>query len=369
MAKNLTALPFTEMVERVAEMARIADDGLSRVRAAVQDEYRDLRNKEDWTFLFSTSAIAAIAPYTVGVASVNTQDTAVTFSTDAVITAAMTGRKVKFNSNGNVYEFTFSNTTGGTISPPLSGDSNVVSGAFSIFQDTYALPDDFARFPRNVAVIKQDGGRNTAIPEFKSYGDWVTNYNPSPSTPEKCRVVEVGTGGNSSVQFNPPPNKAYVFPFAYVRDMPPLRETTAGVAVIDAGSVAVVGSVGVSRFTEVSTGSYFRISAFGKRDDSEWYRVISIANNSAMTLQTAFGTSSASSAGYTLCTAPAMPEIMHPAIVYGALMRILVDQNDTMYQWASSMKSVILTDARRLYKSRDYSADIDGVWEDYHYRR
>ena len=369
MSKNTTVIPFTELVERAAEVARISDDGLSRVRAAVQDEYRDIRNKEDWTFLFSTSAIGAIAPYTTGIASVNTQDTVVTFGSDTVLTAAFTGRKVKFSANSNVYEFTFSSTTAGTISPPLSGDTNISSGAFSIFQDTYALADDFSRFPRNVALVKQDGGQNTAIPEAKSYGEWISEYTASPGTPVRCRVVEAGTNSVWHVQLNPPPNKAFVFPYTYIRDLPPLRETTSGFVAIDAGSTSVVGSAGTTKFTEVSSGSYFRIPAFGKRDDSEWFRVLAIAHNSAMTLNFVFGLSGASTAGYTLSSAPNMPELMHPALIWGGAMRILVDQNDPQYAFASSMKSSILADAKRLYKSRVYSGDVDTVMEEYHYRR
>ncbi len=349
-------------------MARIADDGLARVRAAVQDEYKDIRNKEDWTFMIVGSAIACTAPYTTGVASVNTQDTVVTFSSDVSITAAFTGRKIKFNDNGNVYDFTQNGTTGGTISPPLSGDSNVSSGAYSIFQDTYALPNDFSRFPRNVALLNQQGGRNTPIKEAKSYESWVVNYNPSPSVPDKCRVIESGTAGLQAVQLNPPPSKAYVFPYSYVRDLPSLRETTAGFADIATNGTAITGSAGTTRFTEAATGSFFRINAFGKKDDSEWYRVIAVGNNSSATLQTAFGLSGVTTAGYTLSMAPLMPELMHSILIYGGLMRILSDQSDPQYAWASSMKSATLTDARRLYKSRDYSQEIEGVWEDYYYR-
>lgn len=367
MSKNQTLLPYTEIVERAAKTARNEDD-LPRVRAAVQTEYSEIQRREDWIFLFARTALAAVSPYTTGNATASTQGTTVSFSSDAVTTASMTGRKIKFSTNDNVYDFTFSNSTAGTINPPLSGSLNVQAASYSIFQPIYNLPRDFARLPKNGGVLLQQGGRTAPIPET-SPQEWYQDYSPFPGTPEKLRIVQVSTDGVSSVEFNPPPGSAFLFPVEYLRRLDPLRETTAGFVDISAGGTAVTGSAGTTLFTEARTGWFIRIDAFGKGADSEWYRVAAITHNSSLTLATAFGLSGATTARYTLCPVPDLPEILHNALMYGAVTQVMADQNDPLYAFMASQKSAVLLDARRIYKTRVYSQFMDNIVEDYQYRR
>jgi len=103
-AKNINEVPFTELVERAGQLARITNENeRSRVRGAVNDEWRDLPNKEDWSFLKSSSSIACIPPLSTGQATVTTQSNTVTFSADVALDSAYTGRKIKFSNNDNVY--------------------------------------------------------------------------------------------------------------------------------------------------------------------------------------------------------------------------------------------------------------------------
>ena len=156
MAKNSDQLPYTEIVERVREIARIASDNdRGRARGAVNDVYaRRIPSEEDWNFLLVSSSITCTAPYTTGNVSVNTQDSIVTFAGGAVADSAMISRKVKFNTNPDVYILTgFTNTTTMTITPVLSGDVNVVNDAYSLFQPLYSLAGDFDRFPKNGGLL------------------------------------------------------------------------------------------------------------------------------------------------------------------------------------------------------------------------
>ena len=307
-------------------------------------------------------------PYTTGNATINTQATAVSFSSDVVLTAAFTGRKIKFSENPNVYDLTFSNATSGTISPPLSGSNNISAGAFTIFQPNYALAPDFDRFPKNGGLLLYQGGRIKQIREAQSTKEYYEKYNPSPSTPELCRVVEFGTAGVPHVELVPPSKEASVFQCDYIRRLLPLRETTAGFVDINSSGTAVTGSAGTTRFTEAQTGWYIRIDAFGIGDDSEWYRISNIAHNSSLTIS-AFGLSGATTAAYTISATPQMPFGIHPAILYGAAMSLMADQNDPQYAVMASLKTAVLIDARRLYKTRVYSQEIETVAEEFHYRR
>lgn len=370
MSKNQTVLPATEIVERANQIARVGatnDDG--RVWGAMNDVYlRELPHAEDWTFLLASSSLITTAKYGVGTASVNTGDTAVTFSGGAAIPAALTGCKIRFTDNANVYDFTRTGAATGTISPPLSEDRNVSGGAYVVFQPTYALAGNFNRFPKNGGLTLWAGNRPTPIPEQTIQGSY-EEYSATPSRPARCRLVTAGTDGTQKVALDPAPDKAYVLPYDYFMTPSPLTESTAGVVTINAGSITVVGSAGTTRFTEASVGWWFRVDSQGEGSQSEWYRILAITHDSSLTLQTAYGKVAATTATYTLCPAPAMPEVMQEALLHGTVKRLLSDQNDTQYAIADSLQSVAIMAAKRLYKSRIYNQPIGLDLEDYNFRR
>lgn len=371
MAKNIDLIPFTEIVERTLQTARAESvNDRSRARGAANDEYLlNIPNKEDWTFLESSSALVCTRPYNVGTVSADTGDTTLVFSSDVVLDADFTGREVKVAGNNNVYDVTFSNTTAATISPPFSEGRNVSATSYKIYQPFYALAADFRRFRKDIALLNFQGGTPDPIPEFQSQLAYLDAYSSQPGTPAGVRLVERGTLGIQHVELRPPPNKESVYPYPYIRALSPLRETSAGTVTISAAGTTCTFQEGAV-ITEANTGDYIRISAFGTHADSEWYKLIAIdAANSVGTLDSAFGTSGATSAGYVISAVPRMPVLMHKAILSGAIMSIMADQNDPQFALAASDRTAVMVEARRLYKTRVYSQDIDYVAEDWNYRR
>lgn len=367
MSKNIRELPATEIVERAGEIARI-DPNLDpqRIWGALNDAYvRNLPNRTDWSFFLASSALVTERAYSTGNVTINTGDTAATFS-GAALTASMVGSRIKFFENSNVYEITaVSSSSNATITPPLSEGTNISSGAFTIANPFYALPRDFDRFPKNGGLKLMQGGRIKVIEESflqTYYGE----YMPSPGTPEKCRILQRGTASLDHVELSPPPSKALSIPYDYFKVPAPLRETTGGTATINAGSSSV--TLHGSTVAEAGTGWYFRINAFGKAAASEWYRVLAISGSS-LTIQTAFGISGATSAGYTLCMAPEIPTKMHMAVLWGAVKELLADQDDPLYIMADSRESAVITEGMRLYKTRIYNQSIELPMEDYNYYR
>lgn len=371
MAKNTDSIPFTELVERTQELARERADVKSKVRGIVNDVYtREIPRKEDWSFFLVSSAMTLIEQYATGTVTANTGATTLTFSSDVVITSSMVGRKVKITGNDYVYEITaMSGATGATIRPPLSGDQNVTSVSYAIFQNLYALPSDFDRYPKNGGLVNYLGGQEVVIPE-KPYQEWADEANYTPvNDPEFCRIIGVNTAGNALIEVNPPPKIAKSLKNDYLIRPRAMRETTIGlIGSIAASGTAVVGD-GNTRFTEATTGDWFRINSFGKGSDSEWYRILAISGNSGLTLQTAFGLSGATSAGYTISSVPQMPARMHPSILYGTLTQLAADQNDPLYQGYNLKLAEVLSDGKRIYKTRNYQQDIHHLGEDYLYRR
>lgn len=371
MSKTTAEIPFTELWERAAQIARIeSENDRSRVRGAVNDEYTfTLPRYEDWQFFLATSSLITENAYKVGTVSANTQGTTATFSSDVTLTSAFTGRQIFFNGNANVYELTFSATTAATIQPPLAGVANLSAAGYSIFQSRYRLPDNFSRFPRNGGLILFSGGRKQLIPE-QTHRRYHEDYTPSPtSNPLECRLLFIETDGKPSVEIVPPPDQAIVFGMEYLQKVIPMRETTAGTVTISANGTNVVFHAG-AKVAEMQTGMYIRINAFGDHADSEWYRIIGVnASGSAATLQTAFGTSAASSSGYTVCNAPNTPPELHLAILKGAAMALMTDQNDPQYQTMATQRESILSEAQRNFKARVFNPEVETIAEDWDYRR
>ena len=369
MSKNIDQIPFTELVERTSEIARERADIAPKVRGYVNDVYlREIARKWDWNFLLVGSTITTRASVDTGTVSAVTGGTTLTFS-GITIDSSFTGCQVSITGNDVVYDGTFQGTTGLTIQPPISGNTNPTSASYNIFFPFYALPLDFDRYPKNGGFANWLGGNQKVIQETP-FQEWGINYSASPSdTPERIRIVGTNTAGNQILEINPPPKQAKSYLNNYFQTLSPMSETTSGlIRSISAGATAVVGD-GSTMFSEATTGDYLRINALGKGNDSSWYRIIAINGNSGLTLQTAFANTAITSAGYTICSAPQMPVKLHAGILYGSVLQCVTDQDDPLYAAYNMKLAEVLSDGKRLYVSRVYNQDIHTLAEDWLYRR
>ena len=366
---NVRGLPFVEIVERVANLARIdSENDKPKVRGVIENLYiREIPRKYDWTFLMNSTSLLLNGQYNTGTVSATTGSSAVSFS-GATLTASMNKRKIKISGNDYVYEFTYTNSSTGTIEPALQGNTNPSGSGYTLFDPDYSLPSDFDRFPKGGGLIYQAGGKTQIFEE--AIQEYYTNYNYSPSTPEACHITGYDTAGNLQIVVRPAPSKDMNVGLDYIRQLRPLSITTAGVIdTISAGSSTVTGSAGTTKFTEATTGDYLRIDALGVGPDSKWYRIQTITNDSALTLSTAFALTGVNSSNYTICSMPEYPEKMHDALIWGALRTLVGDQNDPMYQFYNMQLGETLTDAKRLYVTRVPNQTIDSIATDYQYRR
>lgn len=373
MARNISEIPYTELIERAQKLARVGDNTLEKVRGVIQDIYiRELPAKFDWNFLLTSSSFITANEYHQGSVTMNTGDTTSIFSSDANL-SSFSGLKIKFSGNSTVYDFmTALTTTSGSINPSLQGPTNLAGASYSIYQPIYTLAADFDRFPKPGGVYRWSGGKKQILPE-DSYARYVDeDFQTTASTPNKTRLVGTDTIGAQQVELIPAPRTAAVFGYDYYKKLSPLYETTAGtLSSIAANATVVVGNTN-TRFTEAKTdGTYwFRVDALGKGQDSLWYKIISIQHDSQLTLATAFANSAiTTNANYTIARAPDMPYRLHHAVLYGALRALTTDQNDPNMQFYQNLYAQTLSDAKKVLVSRPYSQDITGVFEDYRYRR
>ena len=369
MAKNITDLPYTEIVERAIELGRVREEVRNKVGGMVNDIYvRDIPQKEDWSFLISRSTLTFDAEYATGTVSANTGGTTATFDSSVTMESGFTGRRLKISGNDYVYDVVFQGTTALTISPPLSGTGNASSQSYSLFRTSYPLASDFDRFPKNGGLHQFTGGSKTVIPE-KGYDYYTANFSSTPTENSNfCIMFGTDTANNRLVEIVPPPKYSISVEYDYIHRLNSLRQTTSGlIGNVGASGTSVTGDSN-TLFTEARTGDYFRIDAFGQGANSEWYRIISITNRSTLTLAMAFGLSGATSAGYTISSAPQIPTQIQPALLYGTIAQIAADQDDPMALAYNQKYAQVLSDGKRVYKTRIYQGDISTIAEDYRYR-
>ena len=371
MAKNISHIPFTEVVERSIELGRVREEVRGKVRGIVNDIYvRDIPQKEDWSFLISRTSLTTIVSFNSGSVTIQPGSSILTFSSDVTTTSAMTGRKIHLSGNDYVYDIvSMSGATGLVIGPAFTGDETLTGTTYDIFQTTYSLSSNFDRFPKNGGLHRFSGGGKQAIPE-KGYDYYLSNFSSTPNdTTQFCILFGIDTAGNQRIELSPAAKSQFSLEYDYISRLRPLRETTAGlIGSVSASGTSVVGDSN-TRFTEATTGDWFRINAFGQGANSEWYQILAIANNSTMTLALAFGLSGATSAGYTISSAMQYPPPIQPAVLYGTIAQIAADQDDPMAVAYNVKYAQVLSDGKRVYKSRMYQQDIATIAEDYQYRR
>jgi len=368
---NISEIPVTEIVERTQKLARVGEDTLDKIRGVVTDVYvREIPAKFDWTFLITGSSFTTNSETHGGTITMNTGDTTVVLTGDT-FPSNCSGYKIKFGGNDAVYDvISYASTTSITIAPALQGASNLSGASYSLYRDIYPLAKDFDRFPKPGGVYRWTGGRKQILPEVQ-YANYINDdYQSGAGTPSKTRLVGIDTAGCQQVELIQAPKDSRVYGYDYIKTLCPLFETTAGTLTSLASNGITVNATGAN-FTKVLTdGScFFRVDNFGVGADSNWYRVISIQNNNQLTLATAFANSSITVANYTISQAPKYPVRMHLGLIYGACRQLTVDQNDPNAQFYHNQYAAVLSDAKRIYVSRPYSQEIDGVFTDYRYRR
>jgi len=367
MSKNISGIPFTEIVERVVQLARLREDVKDKVRGIVNDVYvRDITRKEDWNFLLSKSYLSLDAAYNTGTVSASTGGTDVTFS-GATIASTPGHRRLKIDNNNYIYDFTYVSSTNGTISPALVGDVDASGMSYWLYRSIYPLASDFEKFPKNGGLHQYFNGRKKIIPE-KGYDYYTNEFSGTPADNfNYCKILGTNSAGHYEVELIPPPKTQGSLEYDYFRKLKPMKESTAGTITVTSASTTVVGSG--TKFQDMNTGDYIRVDALGEGADSEWYRIASITSNTDMTLQMVFGSSSVSSAACTISSVPDMPDMLHPAILYGAITMVSADQNDPMVVGYKSEYASVLSDGKRIYKSRLYREDVATIAEEFHYRR
>jgi len=368
---NLTnTIPFTEMYERVLNISRTdTPNNIDYVKGLVNDVYtRTLPMIEDWIPLISSAAITTVAEYTTGTVAVTVGSNTVT-GTGATFTTAMTatdGYSMKIAGNDNVYTFTYASASTGTISPAFAAQDDLTGQAYVMFKDKYSLATDFSRLLKNGSFYYMSGGRYSGNP-IKEVPQHVFRQNYTYTPNDKiARIMVRGTdsSGNQTLLVNQPPKFVRAYPYDYIKRVPPMSDYYVGTSAVTNGSATVTGT-DTSWSANVSAGSYFRVDGNGVADASKWYLISTVDSDTQITLDTVYGEPTETLMEYTCATIPSvMPYEFHEFIIYEAVTRVLGDQSDTALQYVYTSRESMLSNLKKMYKTRDpntqYEVQDDG---------
>jgi len=362
-------IPFTELWERLLTMGRIdSPNNVDYAKGIINDVYvRTLPRIADWNPIIVESNLSMSASYNTGSATITAGSTSVT-GTGTVWTTAMLavdGYKISFAGNDNIYSFTRTADTTGTISPALSGDQSLTNVNYRIYRDEYPLAADFDRLLRNGSIYVYSGGRVSDIIEEVPRDEFREYFSPEATDPLR-RVMLSGTHNTTGyrlIRVNPPPLKAVVYPYEYVKKITPMTEYSVGTVSVTNSSTTVNGSG--TTWTASMVGQYLRVDANGIGDSSKWYRIATRVSNTQITLETAYEEATEASLDYHISGSPTMfPSEFHEFILYEALTLVMGEQTDPTIQNVQAQKTFILSDLKKNYKNRrtnvQFSADDDG---------
>jgi hypothetical protein len=319
--------PFTKIVEDVMLEVRENSTEVNvkrKYQRRVNDIYaRDLFSKHDFEFMSRIGTITIPAGYTTGTISVAIGGSAVT-GVGTVWTAAMTGYKLRFFGNQDIYTFTRTGATTGTISPAFSGDTAISGGQYMIFQDTFSLAADYDRMVDPPGFYYDYYNARVSLLR-KMTLDWYKLW----STVRSLFPMYYRPFGRSSdnlnwqVQFAPPILHNKFIYYEYIPTFADMKEYTTGSCATAAGSPIVTGT-GTDFVNNVSAGEAFRMDS----SPQDWYLVSSVTDATHLVLTANYPVTNLTSAAYTVSSVPQIPVSLQLAIFYGACSLSSQDQDN-----------------------------------------
>lgn len=208
---------FQMLLSKLPEGAGVDGELLKHYTNTVVD---DIVRSYEWRRLNKTSLLQTKVQYSTGTVSVAFGATAGT-GTGTAFTAPMTGRRIRFASTAAFYTFTFVGAGSFTIDRAYEDETDVVDGAFRIWEPIYTLPALTKRV-KSIEVPSrgwdlQEKDRewlNRRDSERRLYGD-----------PQVYVPFDDSSAGLQRVELYPGPENAEGLPLEYLAKLDPLVDT------------------------------------------------------------------------------------------------------------------------------------------------
>ena len=350
--------PFTEMVEVAQnELVReAASNQEAKFKGLILQQYQhDLPDLLAERFIRKEAFITLAAQYTTGTVTVGT-GTAGVIGSSTSWTSTHTNYWIKVSGFDRLYRVTFSDDTLLTFQNSLAWTESSGSGlSYVLFQDRYALPSDFA------FMAKDDPEDPNVVSRFVSNAPLFLSPLNNDEFDRDFNGI-VGDLWSYTVKWVSAlpylltlsaPSVADTLRYYYIPVLSDLTEYTTGTVTFTTGT-AVVASSAALWTANVDTSAntfYIRNDADGTGSASKWFKILTVANNTALTLSSAFSGTSGASQTYTISAISKWPARFDDVIMYGACL-IADPDNTQAAKWARVLQNGIDMD-RKTESNRD----------------
>lgn len=341
--------PFQEMVEVTQkELVReAASNQEDKYKGFINQVYlNELPSLLPEEYIKKEGFVNLVDPYTTGTLTVGT-GTAGVHGVGTTFVAGHTNYWLKVDGADRLYRVTYSADTFLTFQNSLSWIGSSGSGlTYTLFQDRYQLPTDFAYMiqddPEDANVVSRyiNGAQIFLDPvdndEFERaftgiIGDlWAYTVKWVSELPYLMTLSA--------------PDEADILRFYYIPQLTTLTEYTTG-TVTFAASTAVIGA-GMAWSVNVDTASnqyYIRNDADGEGSSSKWYKILSVANATALTLSSTFGGTTGTGQSYTISEVSKWPARFDDAMIYKAAL-IADPDNQQTAKWTTLYQEAVNLD-------------------------
>lgn len=358
-------LPFTEIFERVKneELRDKTNDTQAedKYKSTVNDTYRIwLPSEFEFNAYKKNANFTTSADYVAGTVAVTTGDTAIV-GTDTVWTAAHSGLKIYVKSGHEIYTFTRTGATTGTVERNYVDDTDTDS-TYVIFKRRYSLASDFWR-PITVEpdhgafYYYKNGTRVDLIPKWSE--EWGQHDYSSPGIPAYYHIV--CESGVYYVEISPPDTDARTIFYDYIPYLTPMVEYTTGTVAVTNGDATVTGT-GTDFVSNVSAGDWFRIDADRTGSSSVWYEVSSITNATSLELSSTYAGSTVTGKAYTISEEPNLPPIFHPLIACKSALDRAADRDAKQLQVLVAMTQRALGLAKSIDEGYNTDTQVPSIY-------
>lgn len=283
--------------------------------------------------------ITTVAAYSAGTVTVGSGTSNIIGSGTSWTSGNSNNRLIDITGSDTIYRVTFSAGTDLAYQDSLTWTASSGTGkAYTLFTDRYSLPSDFSH-------MVSDNPEEPHI-VFR-YMDGMKVYLDPLSEEEFNRDDALTTGIPWGYQVRWIKENPYLYltlaadsqqaiGFSYIPQLTTLTEYTAGTVTFTTGTAVIAsGSLWSTSITTGTNTYYIRNDADGSGSSSKWIKISSVANDTALTLASAWG-SFTSGAGqtYTISEISKWPSRFDDALLYRCALVVDPD-NLQVSKWNS----------------------------------
>lgn len=357
---DLYQYPFTQIYEDCMMETRessVESKVKSRFKRRVNQVYQsDVPSRYEWDWLRKTGTITLVDDYSTGTIAVSVAGSTVTGTGTTWTEAAHDGLKMKIDGNDQVYTATYSTSTSITISPAFTGATALTASTYTLYQDKYALPAGFGRWPTTSPKVYQYINGNRREVKWASDKEFRRRYTWQPTSyPTYWREHPDKTSLDLyQIEISPPSNVAGILELEYIATLPAMVEwtgTTHGTTACTTTKVVTTADM-----PGVVVGMYLRGDPTNFGEYAEWVKITAVAADTSTGDGITVATHTVlleTSKAITVCSVPAMPYTLQKALFYGACMITALEQNDEAVEgYAAAYKNALDADMSRRSRKR-----------------